>query len=182
MTEQRRNPRFTRRGALAGLGIAGLGGTIPAASVAAQEATPDTASHPVVGLWQNQAGPPPALKDPVTFCIFHADGTYLGWDGLNVGLGLGIWRSTGANTAELLFIVRDTTPRDLTETPGTGTFRMTVEVGDTGDAMTFNGEIVVRSPEGYSIVTLPDAQWTANRVSFDRNPASPETEATPPAG
>jgi hypothetical protein len=99
---------------------------------------------------------------------------------LNPGAALGIWRPAGERGAELVVIFRDTMPRELAESPGTATFVMTVEVDDTGDGMTFDGELVVRSAEGYPIVTIPGATWMATRVTFDRNPASPETEVTPP--
>ena len=41
-----------------------------------------------------------------------------------------------------------------TETPGTATFRMTVEVDETGDALTSTGDLDVRGPDGSPLLTL----------------------------
>ena len=182
MSHEGATPTISRRLAVAGLGAGGFGAALAATGhAAAQDAAAATATHAIVGLWQNAASGPPAMKDPWTLCVFHGDGTYSEWDGLNAGAALGIWRPAGDRAADLVSIFQETVPRELTESPGSAAFRMTVTLDDTGDVASFAGEIVVRSPEGYPIVTLPDAQWTAARVTFDRNPSTENTVATPPA-
>src|SRR5215217_7488226 len=63
---------ITRRTALAGLGVGGLGLALAATArqVSAQEATPDArATHPIVGNWMVTTGAGPAMA------VFLADGT-----------------------------------------------------------------------------------------------------------
>jgi hypothetical protein len=171
----------SRRTALAGLGAGGLGLALAATArpASAQDAAAEMAHHPLVGLWQNWVGDEPM---PWTFSIYHADGTYLEWNSLNVGAALGIWRPTGERTAESLYIYRDTDPTTVTETPGTATFRMTIEVDETGNAMTTAGGLDLRAPDGSPIATIPGAgAVTATRVTFDHNPATGSTAATPTA-
>lgn len=61
MTTSNASQSVTRRTALAGLGAGGLGVAIAASvrGVAAQDATAEMATHPIVGLWQLDPGPNP---------------------------------------------------------------------------------------------------------------------------
>jgi len=111
----------TRRTALGSLGAGGPGLALAARGAATQDASTAMATHPIVGLWQNAVNGPDAAKMPWTFSVFHADGTYHEWNGMDAGAALGIWRPTGANTAELLFTYQDTDPTTETEAPGTAT-------------------------------------------------------------
>ncbi len=171
----------TRRSALAGLGAGGLGMALAATAqhASAQDSAPTMDAHPIVGLWQNKTTGPGSDVMPWTFSQFHADGTYLEWNGLGAGTALGIWRPAGERTADLLFIYRDTDPTTQTEGLGTATFRMTVEVDETGDALAFDGDLDVRDPAGNVLVNIPDANWTATRVTFDNNPATGSTVIAP---
>lgn len=176
---------ISRRTALVGLSAGGLGLALaaPTRHASAQDATA-TAKHPVVGFWQNKTTGPDSNVMPWVFCLFHADGTYHDWNGLGAGSALGIWRPAGERAVDLLFIYRDTDPTTATEGLGTATFRMTVTVDDTGNALTYDGNLDVRDPAGALLLTIPDAHWTATRVTFDRNPASGSTataQATPTA-
>jgi hypothetical protein len=180
MTHQHSTDAVSRRSALAGLGAGGLGLALGAARpAAAQEAATDMAKHPVVGFWQNRVTGPDAATMPWTFSLYHADGTYHEWNGLDAGAALGIWRPAGERTAELLFIYQDTDPTTATETPGTATFRMTIDADDTGDALSAKGNLDVRDPAGTLLLTIPDAKWTSTRVTFDHNPATGSTAVTP---
>jgi hypothetical protein len=184
MTFRRNGNSISRRTAITGLGAGGIGVAVAATTrhAVAQDATPPVATqHPLIGLWQNLTTGPGSDTMPWVFSIFHADGTYHAWNGLGAGSALGIWRSTGDGIGDLLFIYLDTDPTTATETPGTATFRMTAEVDETGDALLFAGGVDVRSPDGSLIVDLPDARWTATRVTFDHNPAMGSTAITLPA-
>ena len=176
---------LNRRAALAGLGAGGLGLALAgvARPAAAQDATPEAmANHPIVGLWQEVAGGPDAAQMPWLFSVFHADGTYQSWNGLDSGAALGIWRPTGARAVELLCVYQDTDPTTTSEVPGTATFRIALALD--GDALKGSGNLDVRIPNGAPIVAVPDFPWVATRVTFDRNPAtgSTITQATPTAG
>jgi len=132
----------SRRTALAGLGAGGLSLALATARPAdAQDAASEMASHPVVGLWQFNGGfsPIPGAPD-WAFHIFHADGTFVMWGGLNVGAALGLWRPTGGRAGEVMFIWRDTDPfPDGVEGPGTATFRFDLEVDEAGTTLTHSG-------------------------------------------
>jgi hypothetical protein len=138
------------------------------------------ATHPIVGFWQLDPGPNPPTGHRFTFFHVHPDGTYHEWGGLAVGSALGIWRPTGERTADQMLIYLDTDPTAQTEALGSATFRMTVEVDATGNAYTAGGTLDLRDQDGTAIVTLP-AHWTASRVTFDWNPATGSTLATPTA-
>lgn len=182
MTSFEPGKSVSRRTALAGLGAGGLGVvlTATASHAFAQDASTDPAKHPLVGLWQNWTGD---AVMPWTFCHYHADGTYLEWNSLNVGAALGIWRATGERTADSLFIYRDTDPSTVAETPGTATFQMAIEIDATGNALTAraNAGLDLRAPDGSPIATIPVSGWTATRVTFDHNPATGSTVAPPTA-
>ena len=109
----------------------------------AQDATPAamtsmmaTATHPVVGLWRttvtNQG------DDPFSsLTTFHADGTYT--EVLPDGDVLtGLWQPTGERTAAVTAYWNYFIGDRLVE----GTLRLTVEVDETGNALTEEGTAV----------------------------------------
>jgi hypothetical protein len=83
--------------------------SLASAPVIAQEATPDaTAEHPVVGpWWTDNDAPGPGVTTAAA--IFHGDGTYLEVNS-NIGAGVGVWRATGARSADLIAIYQDIDP------------------------------------------------------------------------
>lgn len=181
MTASRMRNSVSRRTALAGLGAGGLGVALAAARpAAAQDAAAEMAKHPIVGFWQLDSGPNPPTGRRFDFLLIHADGTHNDWNGLAAGSALGIWRPTGERTADFLSIYLDTDPSTAAEAIGTATFRMTITVDDTGDAYTADGSLDLRDANGAPIVTLP-AHWTCVRITFDHNPATGSTMATPTA-
>jgi hypothetical protein len=100
-------------------------------STSAQEATPTgMAAHPVVGLWRftNEVGDAtfPSLG------IFHADGTYVEDYPDASSFSLGLWRPTGERSAEVTVYQNQVVDDKLTNGEG----RWTVEVDETGDALT----------------------------------------------
>lgn len=142
---------------LLGLGAAAGGGT------AAQDATPAAeATHPIVGAWRWQN--PPGSPVEVTYAIFHADGTYQEVVGQDVGLGA--WRLTGDNTADVTNIYEDSDPFDPAFNPGTVIVRQAVAVE-------------LRAPDGSVLAQLPPSGvTTGTRIEAGPMPAF----AGPPAG
>ena len=179
---------LSRRAALAGLSAGGVGLALGATGRPAAGQDAGTATHPIVGLWQYDSGWPPQPGDPDwAFQIFHADGTFTTWGGLNIGTALGIWRSTGERTGELIIIWRDTDPNlGGAEGPGTATFHFDLEVDAADTTLTFsNGTIDVRDPYGTHL--FPPGSFgggvsdirPVTRVTFDRNPMTGSTVTAP---
>jgi hypothetical protein len=191
MTQEHRHPSMSRRTALAGLGAGGLGVAVAAhaAHASAQGASADMATHPVVGLWQFNGTPDPALGPQPGFETYHADGTYFTWGGLNTGCAQGLWRPTGDRTAEVLWVAIDTDPfPGGTEARGTATFHFTLEVNDADTTLTYSaGTLDVRDSYGTPLFPAgPFESPASTRVTFGVNPATGSTvtemPATPDAG
>jgi len=187
MTTSNADRSVTRRVAVAGLGAGGLGLALAARPAAAQDATPDMAAHPLVGLWQFNGALDPAQGPSPGFETYHADGTYFSWGGPDTGAAVGIWRPTGERTAEALWIATDIDPSlGSGAQPGTATFRATAEVDATGTTLTYaGGSIDVRDVHGAVLFASDEFPVpTSTRVTFDVNPAtgSTVTQATPAAG
>ncbi len=142
----------------------------------AQDATSTATAGPsLVGAWQWSTLPP----EPITFAIFHADGTYAEWNPV-AGAAIGVWRSTGERTADLVFVFQDIDPSLEGYAPGTLTFTVEVVLDETGDALTATGTIVARDEGG---AQLGAVEWSrsAVRVTFAANPATGGIPATPVA-
>ena len=110
----------------------------------AQDATPEampsmmaTATHPVVGLWRTTV----SNQGEASFSsltTFHADGTYT--EVLPNGLVLtGLWHPTGERTATLTAYLSHFTDDDRLVNEEV---RLTVEVDETGNALTEEGTFV----------------------------------------
>lgn len=174
---------MSRRATLIGLGAGGLGLALSTGGQAKAVQETSMADHPIVGLWQFDGGFPSNPGDPDwTFEIFHADGTFLTWGGLQVGTGLGIWRPTGERTAELLLVWRDTDPfPGGTEGPGTAAFRFDLEVDESGTTITASGGTLdARDANGVHLFPPgPFETGPSTRVTFDNNPMTGSTVTTP---
>ena len=188
MATPQTGPSVSRRSALAGLGAGGLGLALAATArpAAAQDAATEMATHPLVGLWIFNGAVDPSQGPEWMFELYHADGTYVNWNGLNAGAALGIWRPTGARTAEVLLIYIDTDPfPGGVEGPGTAMFRSTLEVDEAGATVTYSG-VTLDGRDQYGTHLFPPGPFplpSSTRVTFDRNPATGSTvvEATPTA-
>jgi hypothetical protein len=103
-------PTVSRRAAVVGLAVAGLGLALTASALPAiaQDATPDATpfprlGHPLIGAWQHTTAElhtNAALSAP-GIGVFHPDGTYLTYESFS-GVGIGFWRATGEITADLV--------------------------------------------------------------------------------
>ena len=172
MTTRPSNRPVSRRSALAGLGVGGLGLTLAAPSrrAIAQEAGGDLAGHPLVGTWAVMSpggvnpqthGPdgsviaafPPNYVDPVLGLTFQ-------------GSALGRWESTGARGGRIAFI------QALSDGDGAyvGTFQFEADLDASEDGQSWTGgapRIVVRDAGNAGIfdqVVPVDPPVTATRV------------------
>jgi len=142
----------------------------------AQEATPTTTiDHPVVGAWWT-ANDAPGPGVETAYAIFHADGTYLEVDP-NIGVGVGVWRSTGERSAELTYVFQDIDPEPTTIAPGTVTVRQSVDVDAAGNAFTAPLTVEVRIPDGTVVFS---AAYTARGTRLEVEAMFPL--GTPPSG
>ncbi len=163
--------------AFALLGMLATGG----ASSGAQPATPAaTIAHPVVGTWQ-KANDAPGPGVNTAYATFHADGTYLEVDP-NIGVGLGVWQSTGEHTADLIAVYQDIDSDPAVTAAGTVMVRQSVTVDETGDAFTAPFTVEVRIPDGTVVFT---AAYTARGTRLQVEPIAPlgtPVMATPAPG
>jgi hypothetical protein len=90
--------------------------------------------------------------------LFHADGTYSQEFADGSGL-IGVWRPTGERTADLTLYTLDLVDDKLAQ----GEARLTVEVDETGTAMTFTGTFVSLFEDG-SIDMAVEAPASATRL------------------
>lgn len=175
----RSRSRLSRRTTLLGLGVsAAIALGNEATSTAAQESTPAIeAGVPLVGAWQWNAYPD--NPESATFAIFHADGTYVEWQPVG-GTAIGIWRTTGERTYDLLFVFPDTDPSLDGFGPGTATFTVALTLDATGNALAAEGMVDVRDANGVLGATVP---WRrpATRLTFTANPALGSIAAPPVA-
>jgi hypothetical protein len=181
----RSNFALTRRAAVAGFGVAGLGLAVVSdpRRVDAQEATAAAlAGHPLVGAWivdRNPDGP----NDPPTVYVFTSDGAVI--DPL-VGAA-GAWQATGPRSAAW------TIAGYPTEAVGPGYFviRTTGEVDEAGATYTATATVTIVGPDGTVVggfpttpkgVRLPIEDVEAGGTplpSFPTWTAEPPVEATP---
>jgi hypothetical protein len=136
----RSSSAVTRRAALAGLGVAGLGAAVGARPrrAAAQDATPAMAGHPLVGAWIVDRNPDSDAEPPTVY-VFTADGAVI--DPL-VGAA-GAWQATGPRSAAW------TIAGYPTEAVGPGYFiiRTTAEVDDAGATYTGTASVTIVGPD-----------------------------------
>ena len=153
---------------------------------AAQEATPDTAAlmtmatHPLVGAWQWSNNP----NDPdasFTYAIFHDDGTYTEYDPA-IGVGIGVWRPTGERSADVTIVFQDIDPDPKVFEPGWASFWIAIDVDDSGNAMTGEGSLEARTPDGKVVAQFP-YEGFGTRLTVDTTaPLNMAMTGTPMAG
>src|SRR6186713_2769586 len=121
MTTSNTGHAVSRRSALAGLGVGSLGLALGATArgVAAQDATSEMASHPIVGTWYFDFDP----ANPGTlfvYSIFHADGTRTDLHPF-AGPGIGSWVATDERAGESILKYQNIAAEPGVYVPGTGT-------------------------------------------------------------
>jgi hypothetical protein len=142
----------------------------------AQETTPETtatmvmATHPVVGLWQTVVSNE-GMEPFTSLSTFHADGAYT--EVLPFGAVVsGVWRPTGERTAVLTAYLNYFNEDRLVNAE----VRLTVEVDETGNALTEEGTVVERYEDG-SILNAGGSPATGTRLEV--LPVIPLSELAP---
>jgi hypothetical protein len=153
---------------------------------AAQEATADAAAliavatHPLVGAWQWSNNP----NDPdarFSYAIFHDDGTYTEFDPA-IGVGIGVWQPTGARSADLTIVFQDIDPDAKVFAPGWVSFWIAIDVDASGNAMTGEGRLEARTPDGQVVTQFP-YEGFGTRLTVDTTaPLNRAMSGTPMAG
>jgi hypothetical protein len=138
--------------------LSGVLGYARGNTATAQAATPAAlAAHPVVGMWRtvvSNTGAPPSTS----LTTFHADGTYLEvvQDGPIV---TGLWQPSGERTATVTAYVFFA----IDDRPVEGEVRLTIEVDETGNALTEEGTVVGFYQDG-SVALAVESPATGTRL------------------
>lgn len=148
----------------------------PMHGATAAQATPVTASSPLVGAWelQTQAGNP---SNPPSVAVFHPDGTYYESDA-NGSDGAGTWQMTGPNTAILTIVFHGTDEK--------GNYvalikvRATVTIDASGNSFTAPYTLEFVTPGGKSTGQLGPVTATGTRIMAEA-PGTP-VGTVPPGG
>lgn len=169
----------SRRSMLAGLAGGGLGAAMTTlnGTVAAQDATPDVAGHPVVGTWWVEFAPAQPARVSVLI-TFHADGSMV-WSHPLGGIGIGVWTATGERTVDSM-----TKHQNIADTPGdfipgtvTAWSSFTVEEDD---SLSERGVVEVQTSDGTVVARFPhEPENRFMRLTVEPPPTLDMPEATP---
>jgi hypothetical protein len=174
MNTSQTNRSVSRRAALAGLGVGGVGVALgtTARSATAQETT---TAHPLVGAWRLSNDP----NDPANVGLgaFHADGIYVSVAS-DIGTGISAWRATGDRTAEATGLAHDTAEHN--NFGGTVKIWMSIEVDATGNALTAAVFVHVLNPSG-TVVLEFNFTATGTRIEVEPMPPLATPAAATPA-
>lgn len=169
----------TRRSILAGLAGGGLGVAVTTlnGTVAAQDATPEMAGHPVIGTWSVEFEPAQPAHVSVLI-IFHGDGSMV-WSHPFGGIGIGVWTVTGERTVDSM-----TKHQNISSTPGeyvpgtvTSWSSFTVEEDD---SLSERGMVEVQTTDGTVVAVFPHEPTNRfMRMTVEPPPSLDLPEATP---
>ena len=159
MTNAQATPAITRRTAIAGLTVSGIGMALASASqhAAAQESTPAAMSgHPIVGTWIFDRDNAVPTETP-SIVVFTADG---GLTDPSQGVA-GVWQATGPRSAAwtLVAFIQG----------GAGGYvavRSTAEVDASGNALAGPHSFTIVAPDG-TVITSGNANSTAIRLAVE---------------
>lgn len=132
----------------------------PSQRAGAAQATPTTATSPLVGAWelQTETGNP---SHPPSVAVFHPDGTYYESDA-DGSDGAGAWQMTGPNTAILTIVFHGTDEK--------GNYvaqikvRASITLDASGNSFTAPYTIEFSAPDGKSTGQLGPVTATATRI------------------
>jgi hypothetical protein len=158
--------------------VAFVTGGAPLSGLANQRVTSDAqAVHPIVGTWQwaNNPGDEGTPFAGTSFAVFHADGTYVEFFP-PVGVGIGTWQVTGANTADVTIVFQDIDEDPYVFEPGISTYRISIVVDSSGNVLTATGDLEVRDASDAVVLAMPFTGF-ANRMTV----AGPSIPGTPVA-
>lgn len=162
MTPSRTDLSVSRRTAISGLGAGGLGLALAVKGAAAQDATADMATHPIVGAWLVPPRDPNGGFDTV---VFGADGSVVqGFAASAFGPagvvfsspGVGTWEPTGPRSAAFTAV---TVNSDVTGT-NLGTVTLDGHPDVREDGMTFvddapESTVTIRDKGGAVVMRVP---------------------------
>jgi hypothetical protein len=146
MTTHRFDESLSRRAAIAGFGVTGIGLALATASgqAGAQEASPSSmVTHPLVGTWIVNRDPTSEIDAP-SIVVFTSDGGVLD-PSLNVA---GVWRATGPRSAEWTLVVLIQMGAG-----GYAAVRTAGELDEGDNTMDPFGSVTIVSPDGTVIAT-----------------------------
>lgn len=147
----------------------------PSQRAGAAQATPTTATSPLVGAWelQTQTGNP---SHPPSVAVFHPDGTYYESDA-DGSDGAGAWQMTGPNTAILTIVFHSTDQKG--NYAGEAKVRAAVTLDASGNSFTAPYTIELISPDGKSSGQLGPVTATGKRIVAEA-PGTPVGPVPPP--
>jgi hypothetical protein len=167
------NHPLSRRTALAGLGVGGLG--LAAAATARPAGAEQTGTHPVVGLWTQEktADTPPGF---VNFNTIHADGTSTSIHSF-AGPGVGAWEATGERTATATGKYLNIAGEPGGYVTGVVTVWSTLTVDADGNTLTEQAVVELVAIDGTTVAKFP---FSSTQVRVPVEP--PPDLGTPAAG
>jgi hypothetical protein len=146
-------------------------------AVAAQDATPDVAGHPVIGTWSVEFEPAQPARVLVVI-TFHADGSMV-WSHPFGGIGIGVWTATGAQTVDSMTKHQNISGTLGELTPGTVTSWSTFTVEE-DDTLSERGVVEVQTSDGTVVATFPHEPGNRfMRLTVEPPPTLDPPEATP---
>lgn len=121
------------------------------------------AGNPVVGMWSWDLAhmTPPGAR---SYALFHADGTFVDANPF-LGTGVGLWRSTGERTADLLIYYHDAGTDAGGSRLNTVVAKGPVEVDEAGQALTLVCAYEVMGLDG-AVVEAGAQTETATRITM----------------
>lgn len=190
MSMSKQSSSMSRRVAIAGLGVSGLGvmiaATTPTAS--AQDAAEAMASHPIVGAWQavTPAGPAPAIFFPNGTVLISVPVTQAGPNGVvYVSSQPGTWEPVSDRG------IHFTGVQLHSDANGTYTGSVTIDgypvVSEDGQMILDDqslGKITIRDAAGVILQQMPAAgapPVTGRRMGVDSPGFAADSDATPSA-
>ena len=145
----------------------------------AQEGTPITESHPIVGSWIVDVDTN-SRSDLPELAVFSADRAFFQVDAGGFTSGVGVWEATGPNSVNLTFLNPTASSGELI---GTAKVRATVLVDETGNRFDSEYTVELVLPNGASSGELGPGVASGTRIEVEPmgTPVGtiPQEEATP---
>jgi hypothetical protein len=121
-------------------------------TVAAQDATPDVAGHPIIGTWSVEFAPAQPAHVLLLF-TFHADGSMV-WSHPLGGIGIGVWTATGERTVDSMTKFQNIADTLGDFLPGTVTSWSSFTVEE-DDSLSERAVVEVQTSDGTVVAVFP---------------------------
>jgi hypothetical protein len=151
--------------------------TVVDRTAAAQDTTPEMATHPVIGTWSVEFEPAQPAR-VLVLITFHADGSMV-WSHPFGGVGIGVWTATSERAVDSMTKHQNiaSTPGDYI--PGTVTAWSTFTVED-DDSLSERGVVEVQTSDGTVVARFPhEPSNRFMRLTVLPPPSLDPPEATP---